>query len=79
MRFIFTGTLVAVAAPYLFAALKLKDPSIRGFVVGVASHGIGAARAFQFNEQSGAVAVLATGLNGALTAVLLPIIGSWPR
>ena len=74
---IVTGILGAVAAPYLFNALKLKDPAIRGFAIGVASHGIGTARAFQVSEQSGAFAALAMGLNGALTAVMLPFIAHW--
>jgi putative effector of murein hydrolase len=38
----------------------------------LASHGIGTARAFQVNEQTGAFAALAMGLNGLLTALLLP-------
>jgi putative effector of murein hydrolase len=57
--------------------MKLHDPAIEGFAIGLASHGIGTARAFQMNEQSGAFAALAMGLNGALTAVLLPGIAGW--
>ena len=55
----------------------MRDPAIRGFAIGVASHGIGTARAFQVSEQSGAFAALAMGLNGALTALLLPFFASW--
>ncbi len=71
---IITGVLGAVGARAVFDALKVRDPAIRGFAIGVASHGIGTARAFQVNEQSGAFAALAMGLNGALTAMLVPII-----
>ncbi|PKO34523.1 MAG: hypothetical protein CVU34_07145 [Betaproteobacteria bacterium HGW-Betaproteobacteria-7] len=74
---IITGIIGAVAARYVFDALKLRDPAIRGFAIGVASHGIGTARAFQVNEQSGAFAALAMGLNGALTALLVPLLASW--
>jgi predicted murein hydrolase (TIGR00659 family) len=74
---IFTGILGAVGARYVFDAMKLRDPAIRGFAIGVAAHGIGTARAFQVNEQSGAFAALAMGLNGALTALLLPAIAPW--
>lgn len=74
---IITGILGAVGARYVFDAMKLRDPAIRGFVIGVASHGIGTARAFQVNEQSGAFAALAMGLNGALTAILVPLLASW--
>ena len=62
----------AVGARYVFDAMKLRDPAIRGFAIGIASHGIGTARAFQVNEQSGAFAALAMGMNGALTALLVP-------
>lgn len=72
-----TGVLGAVGGRYVFNALKVKDPAVRGFAMGVASHGIGTARAFQVNEQSGAFAALAMGLNGALTALLLPLLSGW--
>ena len=72
-----TGILGAVGARTLFDAMGLKDPAIRGFAIGVASHGIGTARAFQVNEQAGAFAALAMGLNGLLTALLLPAILPW--
>lgn len=74
---IVTGIIGAVGARYVFDAMKLRDPAIRGFAIGVASHGIGTARAFQVNEQSGAFAALAMGLNGALTALLVPLLAGW--
>jgi putative effector of murein hydrolase len=69
-----TGILGAVAGRYVFNFLRINDPAIRGFAIGIASHGIGTARAFQISEQSGAFAALAMGLNGALTALLLPYL-----
>lgn len=69
-----TGILGAVGARYVFNAIRIHDPAIRGFAIGVASHGIGTARAFQVSEQTGAFAALAMGLNGALTALLLPML-----
>jgi predicted murein hydrolase (TIGR00659 family) len=74
---IVTGIIGAVGARYVFDAMKLRDPAIRGFAIGVASHGIGTARAYQVNEQSGAFAALAMGLNGALTALLVPLLAAW--
>lgn len=71
---IMTGILGAVGARFLFDALKIKDPAVRGFAIGIASHGIGTARAFQVSEQAGAFAALAMGLNGALTALLIPLL-----
>lgn len=74
---IVTGILGALGARWVFDAMRLRDPAIRGFAVGVASHGIGTARAFQVNEESGAFAALAMGLNGALTAMLVPTLAHW--
>ena len=47
---------------------------VRGFAIGVASHGIGTARAFQVSEQAGAFSGLAMGLNALLTALLVPLL-----
>ena len=69
-----TGILGAVAGRYLFDALGVRDPAIRGFATGVTAHGIGTARAFQESEQAGAFSSLAMGMNGLLTALLLPVL-----
>ena len=69
---ILTGILGAVGARSLYTLLRIDDHAVRGFAIGIASHGIGTARAFQVSEQAGAFAALAMGLNGLLTAVLLP-------
>jgi len=50
----------------------VDDDAVRGFSLGVAAHGIGTARAFQLSETAGAFSALAMGLNGLLTALLLP-------
>ncbi len=72
-----TGVLGAVAARYLYQWLRIDDHAVRGFAIGLASHGIGTARAFQVSEQAGAFAALAMGLNGLLTALSLPWILPW--
>jgi predicted murein hydrolase (TIGR00659 family) len=69
---ILTGILGAIVARPLFTRIGFTDPAATGFAIGIASHGIGTARAFQENEQSGAFAALAMGLNGFATAMLLP-------
>ena len=43
-------------------------------MIGVASHGIGTARAFENSEEAGAFSGLGMGLNGILTAILIPIL-----
>jgi predicted murein hydrolase (TIGR00659 family) len=72
-----TGILGAIGARYLFALFRIRDDAVRGFALGLASHGIGTARAFQESEQMGAFAALAMGLNGLVTAVLLPLVIGW--
>ena len=67
-----TGILGAVGARYVFDAMKVKEPAVRGLAIGVASHGIGTARAFQVSEEAGVFAALAMGMNGVLTALLVP-------
>jgi predicted murein hydrolase (TIGR00659 family) len=69
-----TGILGATIARFVFNWMKIDDHSIRGFAVGVTSHGIGTARAFQVSGEMGAFAGLAMGLSGVLTALLLPLV-----
>ena len=76
---ILTGVSGSVMAKYVLDGLRITDHGVRGFAVGIAAHGIGTARAFQVSEQAGAFAALAMGLNGALTALLLPLVLGWMR
>ena len=71
---ILTGIFGATFGTWTLNALRIKDWRARGFAVGIASHGIGTARAFQLNEVAGAFASLALGLNGLATAILVPLI-----
>jgi predicted murein hydrolase (TIGR00659 family) len=72
-----TGILGAIMVTPLMNALGLKDYRARGFAAGVASHGIGTARAFQVDPVAGAFAGIALGLNGLLTAIIAPILMRW--
>jgi predicted murein hydrolase (TIGR00659 family) len=69
-----TGILGASCARWVFNLMKIEDHSIRGFALGVTSHGIGTARGFQVSEEMGAFSGLAMGLSGVLTALLLPFV-----
>ena len=71
---ILTGIVGAIGFPSLFRILGIRDQATQGFAVGVAAHGIGTARAFLVSEEMGAFSALAMGLNGMLTAVLLPLL-----
>jgi predicted murein hydrolase (TIGR00659 family) len=69
---IFTGIVGAVTGKFLFNALRIESHAARGLALGVASHGIGTARAFQVSPEMGSYAGLGMGLNGVLTALLAP-------
>lgn len=68
---VITGITGAVVVTPMMNALKIGDFAARGFAAGVASHGIGTARAFQVSEIAGTFAGIAMGLNGALTSLLV--------
>jgi predicted murein hydrolase (TIGR00659 family) len=69
-----TGVFGAVAARGILNVLRVKEAQARGFALGVASHGIGTARAFQVSEEMGAFAGLGMGLNGVFTAFVVPVL-----
>jgi len=72
-----TGILGAVLGKMLLDRIRCRDDSIKGFAIGLTSHGIGTARAFQISEMAGAFSGLAMGLNGLITALLAPVMMRW--
>ncbi|HEY0201159.1 MAG TPA: LrgB family protein [Burkholderiaceae bacterium] len=74
---IVTGLVGALSGKYLFALLRIPATPAgwvaRGFALGTAAHGIGAARALQVHEEAGAYAGVALGLQVVLAAVLIPL------
>lgn len=71
---VLTGLAGAVSAKYLFDALRIDEPAVRGFALGTAAHGIGAARALQVHPDAGAYAGLALGVQVVLAALLMPLL-----
>jgi putative effector of murein hydrolase len=69
---ILTGMIGAVVVTPLMNALRIRDYRARGFAVGLASHGIGTARAFQVDPVAGTFAGIAIGLNAVMTALIVP-------
>ena len=69
-----SGVLGAMVATPLLNLLGVEDYRARGFAVGVAAHGAGAARAFEVHPTTGAYAGLGMALNAVATATLLSII-----
>jgi putative effector of murein hydrolase len=72
-----TGMVGALSAEYLFDLLRIHTQAVRGFALGTASHGIGAARALQVNPDAGAYAGIALGLQVLLASLLVPLVFRW--
>jgi predicted murein hydrolase (TIGR00659 family) len=68
-----TGIMGAVTTQIVLKRIRITDPDICGFALGVVAHGIGTSRALQVSQDMGAFAGLAMGLAGVLTALLVPV------
>lgn len=75
---VLTGMIGALSGKYLFDALRITTDATgyaaRGFGLGTAAHGIGAARALHVNADAGAYAGLALGMQVVLAALLMPLV-----
>lgn len=73
---ILTGVVGATFGSMAMDAARLRDPRARGFAMGLASHGIGTARALTVSQTAGAFASLAMALNALATAALVPLLAA---
>jgi len=75
---VITGMVGALSSKALLDRLKISTTPLgwmaRGFALGTAAHGIGAARALQVNDDAGAYAGLALGLQVVLASILIPLL-----
>ena len=69
-----TGIFGAAFGPAILRASGVHDPRAVGLALGLASHAIGTARAFQLSEVAGSFASLGMILNGILTIALVPLV-----
>ncbi|MDI3323658.1 LrgB family protein [Pontibacterium granulatum] len=67
-----TGALGCLMSPYVCKLLRVNDPAVRGFSLGVAAHAMGTAYAFEYGAIAGAFGGLAMGMTGTFTAFMLP-------
>ena len=68
-----TGVIGASLGIFVFDLMKLKHMDARGFSLGLASHGIGTARAMSKNKNAGVFAAVGMGLSGLVTSMLVPL------
>ncbi len=71
---VLTGCLGAICGPEFCRKFGIRKEAAIGLAVGTAAHGIGTARMLEVSQLGGAVAGLAIGLNGLVTAFLLPLL-----
>ncbi len=71
---VLTGMVGATFGSLIFSLLRIRDTKAQGLALGVASHGLGTARALQLGETAGAFSSLGMSLNGVFTAILIPIL-----
>jgi predicted murein hydrolase (TIGR00659 family) len=70
---VLTGIMGAIIVTPMMDRMRITDYRARGFAVGLASHGIGVARAFQVDAMAGVFAGIAMSLNALVTSLLVPI------
>lgn len=71
---IVTGIVGAAIGTFVLDLLRIRDMAARGFAFGLASHGIGTARAMSRNRTAGVFAAVAMGLSGIVTALIVPLL-----
>ena len=70
---IITGIIGASFGTFILDWLNISNMPARGFAIGLASHGIGTARAMSRDKNAGVFSALAMGLSGIVTSLLVPI------
>lgn len=73
---ILTGIMGAIVVTPMMNRLGIADFRARGFAAGIASHGIGTARAFQVDELAGTFAGIAMSLNALVTSLMVPVVAT---
>lgn len=68
------GIIGAVVGPPILDHLKITNPAVRGFTLGLTAHAVGTARAFESGTVTGAFSSLGLALTGAITAIGAPVI-----
>ena len=71
-----TGLSAVVMGPGILRMLRVVDWRARGLAAGTAGHGLATARILLLDETAGAFGGLAIGLNGIVTAILVPFLAT---
>ncbi|CAM3475491.1 LrgB family protein [Parendozoicomonas haliclonae] len=71
---IFVGIVGALVGPALMDRMNIHNKAVRGFTLGLTSHAVGTARAFELDPVTGAFSSLGLALTGAITALIVPLL-----
>ncbi len=71
-----TGLTAAAIGPVVLHVVRVPDWVARGLAAGTAGHGLATARILLLNETAGAFGGLAIGLNGIVTAIIVPLLAT---
>ncbi|MGE6742023.1 LrgB family protein [Allorhizobium pseudoryzae] len=70
---ILTGIIGALIVTPMMNRMGIRDYAARGFAVGLTSHGIGTARAYDVDPTAGLFAGIAMALNAIATSIIVPL------
>ncbi|WP_281648405.1 LrgB family protein [Parendozoicomonas sp. Alg238-R29] len=71
---IIVGIIGSVVALPILDLLNVRSRVVRGFTLGLTSHAVGTARAFESDTVTGAFSSLGLALTGAITAIATPLV-----
>ena len=74
---VITWILGAVMGTRILALMRIHDDAIRGVAMGITTHGIGTARAFQISKEMGAFSGLTMAISTLVTLIMLPWLVEW--
>ncbi len=74
---IFGGIVAAAVGQQMLLGMRISDWRAHGLAAGVAGSGVAAAQVAPLHETAAAFAALGIGLNGLLTALLVPLLVHW--
>lgn len=66
------GIITSFGAPILAKIMRIENPSIIGFAMGLNGHAFATSKAFEINHKAGAFSSLAMATTGIYTAIFLP-------
>lgn len=69
-----TGLTAIIIGPIVLRLVRVPSWVAQGLAAGTAGHGLATARILQLNETAGAFGGLAIGLNGIVTAIIVPLL-----